>query len=101
VAEVAKQEELYTTWEVARIARVSRRQLQYWAERGILNPHIEGHRRTYTATELREAERIGELRRAGASFADIRKILKQGWTWERLVRVDKPMMWGGTLLVRG
>ena len=38
-------QERYTSGDVARIAGVSLRQLQWWDERNVVSPRQEGHRR--------------------------------------------------------
>ena len=44
----------FTSTDVARIAAVSLRQLQWWDERKVVSPHHEGHRRVYLAEEVVE-----------------------------------------------
>ena len=52
---VAKPEQdRYTSGEVARIAGVSLRQLQWWDERSVVSPRQEGHRRVYLQQEVVE-----------------------------------------------
>ena len=55
----------YTSTDVARIAQVSLRQLQWWDERKVVSPHHEGHKRIYLAEEVIEITLIAELRRKG------------------------------------
>ena len=52
----------YSSSEVARIARVSLRQLQWWDERHVVSPRHEGHRRMYSPEEVLEVTVIAELR---------------------------------------
>jgi len=44
----------YTSGDVARIAGVSLRQLQWWDERNVVSPLQEGHRRVYRQQEVIE-----------------------------------------------
>jgi DNA-binding transcriptional MerR regulator len=62
--------------EVARIAGVSLRQLQWWDEQKVVSPRHEGHRRVYTQEEVVEITVIAELRRKGFSLQKIRRVLR-------------------------
>lgn len=62
--------------EVARIAGVSLRQLQWWDEQKVVSPRHEGHRRVYSAEEVVEIAVIAELRRKGFSLQKIRRVLR-------------------------
>ena len=90
---------------MARIAGVSLRQLQWWDERGELCPQIVsgrgkgGAHRAYTEDEVEAAVRIAELRKAGASLNQIRKILKSGVVWKSVVGIRKPTLVGDVLVV--
>jgi DNA-binding transcriptional MerR regulator len=66
----------YTSGEVAAIAGVSLRQLQWWDERNVVSPRQEGHRRVYLQQEVVEVSVIAELRRKGFSLQKIRRVLK-------------------------
>ncbi len=66
----------YTSGDVARIAGVSLRQLQWWDERNVVSPRQEGHRRVYLANEVVEVSVIAELRRKGFSLQKIRRVLR-------------------------
>lgn len=68
--------ERYTSGDVARIAGVSLRQLQWWDERSVVSPRQEGHRRVYAQQEVVEVSVIAELRRKGFSLQKIRRVLK-------------------------
>ena len=72
----ASEQERYTSGEVARIAGVSLRQLQWWDERNVVSPRQEGHRRVYAAQEVVEVSVIAELRRKGFSLQKIRRVLR-------------------------
>lgn len=69
-------EERYTSGDVARIAGVSLRQLQWWDERNVVSPRQEGHRRVYLQQEVVEVSVIAELRRKGFSLQKIRRVLR-------------------------
>jgi DNA-binding transcriptional MerR regulator len=66
----------YTSSEVAGIAGVSLRQLQWWDERKVVSPRHEGHKRVYNAEEVIEITVIAELRRKGFSLQKIRRVLR-------------------------
>jgi len=58
----------YTSGDVARIAGVSLRQLQWWDERNVVSPLQEGHRRVYRQQEVIEVSVIAELRRNPSDY---------------------------------
>jgi DNA-binding transcriptional MerR regulator len=62
--------------EVARIAGVSLRQLQWWDEQKVVSPRHSGHRRVYAPAEVVEISVIAELRRKGFSLQKIRRVLR-------------------------
>ncbi len=66
----------YNSSEVARIAGVSLRQLQWWDERKVVSPRHEGHKRVYRPSEVIEITVIAELRRKGFSLQKIRRVLR-------------------------
>ncbi len=68
--------EFYTSGEVAGIAGVSLRQLQWWDERNVVSPRQDGHRRIYLPEEVVEVSVIAELRRKGFSLQKIRRVLR-------------------------
>ena len=70
------EQDRYTSGDVARIAGVSLRQLQWWDERNVVSPRQEGHRRVYLPHEVVEVSVIAELRRKGFSLQKIRRVLK-------------------------
>jgi DNA-binding transcriptional MerR regulator len=65
----------YSSADVAELAGVSLRQLQWWDEEKVVSPKHEGHRRLYSITEVIEITVIAELRRKGFSLQKIRKVL--------------------------
>lgn len=66
----------YSSSEVAKIARVSLRQLQWWDERHVVSPRHQGHKRMYTPEEVLEITVIAELRRKGFSLQKLRRVLR-------------------------
>jgi DNA-binding transcriptional MerR regulator len=72
----ASAQRTYTSTDVARIAQVSLRQLQWWDERKVVSPRHEGHKRIYLAEEVVEITVIAELRRKGFSLQKIRRVLR-------------------------
>ena len=66
----------FSSSDVARIAQVSLRQLQWWDERKVVSPRHEGHKRIYSAEEVIEITVIAELRRKGFSLQKIRRVLR-------------------------
>ncbi len=75
--------------DVARIAGVSLRQLQWWDEQKVVSPRHEGHCRVYAPAEVVEISVIAELRRKGFSLQKIRRVLRflQRDMGKRLVEV--------------
>ena len=69
-------DQTYNSSEVARIAGVSLRQLQWWDERKVVSPRHEGHKRIYRPAEVIEVTVIAELRRKGFSLQKIRRVLR-------------------------
>src|SRR6202163_1933231 len=74
--EAADPDRTYSSAEVAAIADVSLRQLQWWDERKVVSPRHEGHRRVYYPAEVIEITVIAELRRKGFSLQKIRRVLR-------------------------
>ncbi len=68
--------EQYSSHDVARVAGVSLRQLQWWDEQGVVSPSHSGHKRLYQPDEVIEVAVIAELRRKGFSLQKIRRVLK-------------------------
>ena len=72
----ASGQQTYTSTDVAKIAQVSLRQLQWWDERKVVSPRHEGHKRVYLPEEVIEITLIAELRRKGFSLQKIRRVLR-------------------------
>jgi len=66
-----------STNQVASIAGVSLRQLQWWDEKRVVQPHHHGHRRIYSNQEAVDIAVIAELRKRGLSLQAIRRPLRQ------------------------
>jgi DNA-binding transcriptional MerR regulator len=90
--EPAGPERTYSSHDVASVAGVSLRQLQWWDERKVVSPRHEGHRRVYDAGEVIEITVIAELRRKGFSLQKIRRVLRflQKEMGKRLAEVMEP-----------
>src|SRR6266853_2639771 len=69
-------ERTFSSSEVAEVAIVSLRQLQWWDERKVVSPRHEGHRRVYFPAEVIEITIVAELRRKGFSLQKIRRVLR-------------------------
>ena len=68
--------EAYSSSEVAKVAGISLRQLQWWDERHVVSPHHQGHKRIYSPEQVVEITVIAELRRKGFSLQKIRRVLR-------------------------
>lgn len=67
---------VYSSSDVARAAKVSLRQLQWWDEQRVVSPEHEGHKRIYSAKEVLEITVIAELRRKGFSLQKVRRVMR-------------------------
>jgi DNA-binding transcriptional MerR regulator len=67
--------EAFSSKEVACLAKVSLRQMQWLDERGVVSPYQQKHQRFYDPFEVLEIIVISELRRKRASLKQIRRIL--------------------------
>ena len=65
----------FTSVEVAKLAGITLRQLQWWDEQDIVAPSRLGHRRIYTLDDLAEIAIICDLRRRGFSLQKIRRVV--------------------------
>ncbi len=68
--------ESYSSADVARVANISLRQLQWWDERHVVSPEHQGHKRMYSPQQVVEITVIAELRRKGFSLQKIRRVLR-------------------------
>ena len=62
--------------DVARIAGVSKRQLQWWDERKVVSPRKADHRRVYAPQQVLEVLTVAALRRKGLSLQRLRRVLR-------------------------
>ena len=67
---------LFLSADVARMAGVSLRQMQWWDERKLVSPRIKDHRRVYITEQVLEILTVAALRRKGLSLQRIRKVLR-------------------------
>jgi DNA-binding transcriptional MerR regulator len=74
--DLTRDQRTFTSTDVAKIAQVSLRQLQWWDERKVVSPKHDGHKRLYLAAEVIEITVIAELRRKGFSLQKIRRVLR-------------------------
>ena len=66
----------FTSQEVVVLTGITPRQLQWWDERGVVQPLRRGHRRVYSVKNVTEVAVICELRRKGFSLQGVRKVLR-------------------------
>src|ERR1041385_38594 len=82
---IIEQQPLYTTAQVARIASVSLRQLQWWDEQGVVSPRQDMYGRAYTRDQVFAVMVLAELRRREFSLQKLRRVWseagKQGFTY--------------------
>ena len=79
---------MFSTGEFSRLARVSKRLLQFYDEEGLLRPAVTDPRtgyRKYRAAQLRELNRILALRELGLSLREIHDALKKTPSDQQLV----------------
>ncbi|MGA9643484.1 MAG: MerR family transcriptional regulator [Terriglobales bacterium] len=65
----------FTTNDVIALTGLTARQLQWWDERGLVQPERHGHRRVYQWDQLVTAAVIAQLRRRGFSLQSMRKVI--------------------------
>lgn len=66
----------FSSKQVAALAGISLRQLQWWDERNVVSPRHVGHKRIYSPQDVLEISVIAELRRKGFSLQKIRRVLR-------------------------
>jgi hypothetical protein len=87
----------HTAWSVSQTCDVSLRQLQWWDEQGVVAPvQIDG-KRMYTDAEVERIRRIARLRKAGIGLRHVNKYL--GWQYSLVIRISKPTVINGALVV--
>jgi DNA-binding transcriptional MerR regulator len=72
----ASTEWLFLSADVARMAGVSLRQMQWWDERSLVSPRIEDHRRVYIPEQVLGILTVAALRCKGLSLQKTRKVLR-------------------------
>jgi len=70
------EESVFLSGDLARIAGVSRRQLQWLDERQVVSPRQEGRRRKYSPQQVLEVLTVSSLRRKGLSLQKVRRVLR-------------------------
>lgn len=66
---------MLSSLQVAQLANVTLRQLQWWDERRVVSPRQEDKRRIYSPAETIEVLMIAEMRQRGLSLQSIRRML--------------------------
>jgi len=66
----------YSSNEVIARTGITARQLQWWDERGVVQPERSGRKRVYSREALAEVAVICELRRRGISLQKVRKVMR-------------------------
>lgn len=66
----------FTSAQVVKLTGITPRQLQWWDERGIVQPHREGRCRMYSLDDLTEVAVLCALRRKGFPLQRVRRIMK-------------------------
>ncbi|HKV93273.1 MAG TPA: MerR family transcriptional regulator [Candidatus Angelobacter sp.] len=69
-------EQRFTSAQVVRLTGITPRQLQWWDERGIVQPQRDGRRRLYTFDDVTEIAVICALRRKSFPLQRVRRIMK-------------------------
>lgn len=69
-------ERVFLSADVARLAGVSLRQLQWWDEQKLVSPRQENHRRLYAPEQVLEVLTVAALRRKRLSLHKIRRVLR-------------------------
>lgn len=78
---------MFSTGQFSRIARVSKRLLQFYDEEGVFIPaKIDPHTgyRSYQAQQLAELNRILALKEIGLSLGEIRSVIRRGITQDEV-----------------
>src|SRR5689334_24942837 len=66
----------FTSTQVVKLTGITPRQLQWWDERGIVQPQREGRRRLYSFDDVTEIAVICALRRKGFPLQRVRRIMR-------------------------
>lgn len=81
-----------TSREMQKAARVTARQLQYWTENGMLPSKLIGHSRMYEQSDVRKAQLLRSLTKAGIQVRYAHLAIKQSHLFDRVARVDGPVI---------
>jgi DNA-binding transcriptional MerR regulator len=66
----------FTSREVIALTGITARQLQWWDERGVVQPERKGHRRLFSMNQITEIAVICQLRRKGFSLQGVREVVR-------------------------
>jgi DNA-binding transcriptional MerR regulator len=69
-------EQIFFSKDVAQIARISLRQLQWWDEKKLVSAEQEDHRRMYSRQQVLEILAIAAFRRKGMSLQKMRRVMR-------------------------
>lgn len=76
----------YSTRELAQLAGVTERQLQWWGEQDILKPVThKSHRRTYSHSQLETVRAVARLKGVGLTPWKATKVLRRRVDIEGLI----------------
>jgi DNA-binding transcriptional MerR regulator len=64
----------FTSADVIALSGISERQLQWWAERHLLNCRMEGHNRKFTSRDVLRAMVIANMKERGVTLGGMRKL---------------------------
>ena len=95
--EVTLTKEWYKTHEVGYITGATMRMLQWWDEQGIIMPCRNGNKRLYSQENVRQIIRLKELTKHGLQAGRAKKCL--GWTYDRIISIDRPSVVNGVLVI--
>jgi DNA-binding transcriptional MerR regulator len=65
------------TLQLSKLTGVSQRQLQWWDEKNVVSPVIEGHSRNYSIDQATVVGLVVELRRSGINLEMARKVARR------------------------
>lgn len=97
-------ERAFTAERAMALAGVSKRQLQYWDERGFVTPSISpgegrGRPRLYDFRDVLSLRVVADLRQQGISLQELRKVADhlRSLSYERPLAEIRLWVWGGLL----
>ena len=95
--ESAARQRWYTTAEVNQITGATLRQLQWWDEKGVLRASRGDGLRRYTFRQVRDADKLRRLSRAGIPPRKAKRYMAMDW--DLVVRLKEPAVVAGVLVV--